>query len=186
MGCVGWELFPHRFVLTKSLQSLSNPLRLCSPPGSSVQGILQARTLEWVAVSFSWGSSWLRDQTCISLCLLYCPADSLPLAQAGNTSHSTKEFLNTRGTPCPLQTSPGVFLASPGAHQLSTLSSFGVSWRLLYTWINKLLVIHSHPFLSPPQRLGEGWDWKFQLSDYTIGSTASQDPSLGAFQKSPH
>ena len=29
----------------------------CSPPGSSVHGILQARTLEWVAISFSRGSS---------------------------------------------------------------------------------------------------------------------------------
>ena len=29
----------------------------CSPPGSSVYGILQARTLEWVAIFFSRGSS---------------------------------------------------------------------------------------------------------------------------------
>ena len=29
----------------------------CSPPGSSVYGILQGRTLEWVAISFSSGSS---------------------------------------------------------------------------------------------------------------------------------
>ena len=29
----------------------------CSPPGSSVQEILQARILEWVAISFSMGSS---------------------------------------------------------------------------------------------------------------------------------
>ena len=29
----------------------------CSPPGSSVQGVLQARTLEWVAVPFSRESS---------------------------------------------------------------------------------------------------------------------------------
>ena len=34
-----------------------------SPPGSSVHGILQARLLEWVAISFSRGSSWPRDQT---------------------------------------------------------------------------------------------------------------------------
>ena len=34
-----------------------------SPPGSSVHGILQARILEWVAISFSRGSSWPRDQT---------------------------------------------------------------------------------------------------------------------------
>ena len=30
---------------------------LCNPPGSSVHGVLQARILEWVAISFSWGSS---------------------------------------------------------------------------------------------------------------------------------
>ena len=33
----------------------------CSPPGSSIHGILQARTLEWVAISFSRRSSWPRD-----------------------------------------------------------------------------------------------------------------------------
>ena len=38
----------------------------CSPPSSSVHGILQARTLEWVAVSFSRGSSWPRDRTQVS------------------------------------------------------------------------------------------------------------------------
>ena len=37
-----------------------------SPPGSSVHGILQARILEWVAISFSRGSSWPRDQTQVS------------------------------------------------------------------------------------------------------------------------
>ena len=34
-----------------------------SPPGSSVHGIPQARILEWVATSFSRGSSQLRDRT---------------------------------------------------------------------------------------------------------------------------
>ena len=38
----------------------------CSPPGSSVHGILQARTLEWVAISFSRKHSQLRDQTPVS------------------------------------------------------------------------------------------------------------------------
>ena len=40
-----------------------------SLPGSSVHGIFQARIPEWVAISFSMGSSWSRDQTlvfCIS------------------------------------------------------------------------------------------------------------------------
>ena len=35
-------------------------------PGSSVRGIFQARILEWGAISFSRGSSWLRDQTRVS------------------------------------------------------------------------------------------------------------------------
>ena len=44
---------------------------LCDPmdyrsPGSSVHGIFQARTLKWVAISFSRGSSQLRDWTCVS------------------------------------------------------------------------------------------------------------------------
>ena len=38
----------------------------CSPPGSSVHGILQARKLECVAISFSRGSSWIKDQTYVS------------------------------------------------------------------------------------------------------------------------
>ena len=37
-----------------------------SPPGSSVHGILQARILKWVAISFSRGSSWSRDKTWVS------------------------------------------------------------------------------------------------------------------------
>ena len=38
----------------------------CSPAGSSIHGILQARILEWVAISFSRGSSLPRDWTQIS------------------------------------------------------------------------------------------------------------------------
>ena len=37
-----------------------------SPPGSSVHGIFQARILEWIAISFSRGSSQLRDLTQVS------------------------------------------------------------------------------------------------------------------------
>ena len=39
---------------------------ICSPPGSSIHGIFQAGILEWVAISFSRGSSWPRDWTQIS------------------------------------------------------------------------------------------------------------------------
>ena len=52
----------------KSLQlcpALCNPIN-CSPPGSSVHGILQARILEWVAMPSSRGSSQPREWTCVS------------------------------------------------------------------------------------------------------------------------
>ena len=52
----------------KSLQScpaLCDPVD-CSLPGSSVHETIQARTLEWVAIFFSKGSSRPRDQACIS------------------------------------------------------------------------------------------------------------------------
>ena len=46
----------------------------CSPPASSVHGILQARILKWVAISFSRGSFWPKDWThdsCIGRWILY-------------------------------------------------------------------------------------------------------------------
>ena len=53
----------------------------CSPPGSSVHGISQARMLEWVAISFSRGSSQPRDWTWVSHIAgdpLLLQVDSLP------------------------------------------------------------------------------------------------------------
>ena len=54
-----------KVLVTQSSPTLYNPMD-CSPPGSSVHGILQARILEWVAISFSRGSSWSRDRTQVS------------------------------------------------------------------------------------------------------------------------
>ena len=67
----------------KSLQScltLCDPMD-CSPPGSSVCGILQARILEQIAISFSRGLSQPRDQY-LSL-FLHWQVDSLPLTVPG-------------------------------------------------------------------------------------------------------
>ena len=51
--------------VTQSGLTLCNPMD-CSPPDSSVHGTLQAKLLEWVAIPFSRGTSWPRDQTCVS------------------------------------------------------------------------------------------------------------------------
>ena len=54
-GCESWTIKKAAAAAAKSLQScptLCNPID-GSPPGSPIPGILQARTLEWVAISFS-------------------------------------------------------------------------------------------------------------------------------------
>ena len=51
--------------VTPSCPTLCDPVD-CSLPSSSVHGILQARILEWVAISFSRGSSQPRDRTWVS------------------------------------------------------------------------------------------------------------------------
>ena len=51
-----------KVLVTQSWPSLCNPMDR-SPPGSSVHGILQVGTLEWVAIPICRGSSQPRDQT---------------------------------------------------------------------------------------------------------------------------
>ena len=62
-----WLLFSHIWLFCNSVD--------CSPPDTSIHGISWARTLEWVAISFSRGSSWPRDRNCISFIgrgIVYC------------------------------------------------------------------------------------------------------------------
>ena len=70
------------YVCAKWLQSCLTLCDLvdCSPPDSSVHGILQARIVECIAISFSRGSSQPRDRT---LSLLNWQAGSLPLVPPG-------------------------------------------------------------------------------------------------------
>ena len=65
--CV-FSLIPDHFLcvlVTRMCPTLCDPMD-CSPPSSSVHGILQARILEWVVIPFSRGSSQPRDRTHVS------------------------------------------------------------------------------------------------------------------------
>ena len=72
-------------------ESLSRRVRLFATPWTVAHqaplsmGILQARILEWVAMPSSRGSSGLRDQPRISLCLLNWQVGSLPLVLPGKS-----------------------------------------------------------------------------------------------------
>ena len=75
-------------VVTQLYPAVCNPLD-CSPPDSFVHGILQARILEWVAITSSRGSSWSRDWThisyvsCIGRWVIY------PWHHLGSPAHQT-------------------------------------------------------------------------------------------------
>ena len=61
---------------------------VCSLPGSSVHGILQARVLKWVAIPFSKGSSPPRDRTWVS-CIA---GDTLPCTHLYHPKQELKHF----------------------------------------------------------------------------------------------
>ena len=75
--------FTHICVHTQSVQSCAT---LCDPPGPSVHGISQERTLQWVTVYSSRGSSRPRDWT-------MSPAGSLSCEPPGKTSYSTAHHI---------------------------------------------------------------------------------------------
>ena len=76
-----------------SWPTLCNPTA-CSPPGSSAHGILQARMMEWVAISSSRASSQYRDQTHVS-CVSYTGRWVLyQRSHWGSPPFHNKNFLN--------------------------------------------------------------------------------------------
>ena len=68
----------------------------CSPPGSSVHGILQARILEWVAIPFSRRSSQPRDWTWVS-----CIAGGFFIIWVTSSKESACNAEDTRDACCP-------------------------------------------------------------------------------------
>ena len=63
--CTMWLMVSNCILYSLSCLTLCYPMK-CSPPGSSVPVIYQLRITEWVAISFSRGSSRPRHWTCVS------------------------------------------------------------------------------------------------------------------------
>ena len=85
----------HACSVAKSCLTLCDPLD-CSLPASSVHGIFQARVLEWVAISCSWGSSWPRDWTYVSCIGRFFPwgkPQNVPFTQTFTISIVFSSFL---------------------------------------------------------------------------------------------
>ena len=108
----------------QSCLTLCDPMN-CYLPGSSVYGIFQARILDWVAISFSRGSSRPRDWTHVSgIAGRFFTAESLGKPTRGvNTV-----FLNSFLMPCPQHPAQGL------AHWKHPIN---ILW--LNDWVNALL-----------------------------------------------
>ena len=70
---------------------------VCSPPDSSIHGIFYARVLEWVAISFSRGSSQPRDWTQVSCTAgrrftVWAPRESRPASDSAGTQEHPAVF----------------------------------------------------------------------------------------------
>ena len=143
-------------VHTQSLQScltLCNPMG-CSPPGSSVRGILQARILEWVAMSSQRGSSQPRDWTHISY--VSC-IDSLILyhwATRHNVSLKRRHLLKI--LPTGLKVCRHSHLSRPTSHHLLQLCPHHLS-TLHFCSIPASLLLHRCAWLFP--RLFSCFQW---------------------------
>ena len=109
----------------------------CSPLGSSLRGILQARILEWVAMPSSRGSSWPRDQThvfyfpCIGRQILYqqCHLGSLLYTFVVQLSSRVQLFATPRTAACQASLS---FTVSLSFLKLMTTESVMPSSHLIF------------------------------------------------------
>ena len=119
-------------VSSLSCPTLCDPID-CNPPDSSVHGIFQAGILEWVAISFSRGSSRPRDRTHISC-----------------TGKWFLYYTATREAPRPtppwkLALMNNIFLLSKDFETKSSLFNFfpplaSLSWGINLKWIYEFLL----------------------------------------------
>ena len=85
-----------KLLVAQSCPILCDPMD-CNPPGSSVHGILQARILEWVAMTFSRGSSWFRDWTRVS----HIAGRFFTIWVTGDASRVWEKWVKCLGRLCP-------------------------------------------------------------------------------------
>ena len=110
------------------------------PPGSAVPGILQARILEWVAISFS--NVWKRKVKVKSLSRVWLFSDPMDCNLPGSSVHgfSRQEYWS------------GVTLPSPkNIHNYSNLDSFFSLRTILDQACNVCIIalnLYSHPSVS--------------------------------------
>jgi len=137
-----------KVLVTQSCPTLCDPMDY-SPPGSSVHGIIQARILEWVATSFSRGSS----PPGIKPGSPAVQADSLPTASPGKPSKkiaATAKSLQSCPTLCdPIDGSPPGSPV-PGILQARILEWVAIPFSNAWKWKVKVKLLSCAWLLATP------------------------------------
>ena len=140
VSCIGRRVLypgsPEYKFAAAAAKSLQSCLTLCdpidgSPPGSPVSGILQARTLEWVAISFSNAWKWKVKVKSLSRVRLCATPWTAAYQAPPSMGFSRQEYWS--GVPLP---SPNINLR--GA-KWSDFRGFKRPWHydLLYQWLSR-------------------------------------------------
>ena len=122
-------------------KSLHSCLTLCdpidsSPPGSAVRGILQARTLEWVAISFSNAQKWKVNVKSLSHVRLFATPWTSAYQAPPSVGFSRQEYWS--GVPLP-SLMPAYEISCKNStailenKQTNTIYSSVSSWYVLYS-----------------------------------------------------
>ena len=130
---MGGAMFSPCYLKLSHSVMLTLQLMDCSPPGSSIHGILQARVLEWAAISFSRRSSQPRDQDrthvsliagrCFNLWATQYTVEVMKIMASFKKSHACSATL-TVPNPAAGQHQPTPPLETPGHSQASLSQSF--------------------------------------------------------------
>ena len=120
-GCHPCVCMPSR---SSRVQLFVTPMD-CSPWGSSVHGILQARILEWLAISSSRGSSQFRDPTWVS-CISHTAGGFFPAEPPGKPLSPSLTFIHSK-----------LWIASCQLDGQSCLTTYDLQKQLFF-WILSL------------------------------------------------
>ena len=151
-------------------------VRLCdprdsSPPGSPVPGILQARTLEWVAISFSNAWKWKVKVKSLSRVRLLVTPWTAPYQAPLSMGFSRQEYWSG----VPLLSLESCFKSEYFCHQFVYLFSILLFYFCFYPW---WLVITSEQWRKNMWLYNSGRDQAIPLSIFGIALSLSNLPNL--------
>ena len=108
----------------QSCLTFCNPMD-CSPPGSSVHCILQARILKWVAIPFSRGSSWMYPGLPHYRQILYC------LSHQGSLSG----YKTVNKCPFKIMFEKNSYCCFSDQFMISLYVQWNVPWLTCWVWL---------------------------------------------------